>query len=412
MNPGEVLRTALGEIRHHVLRSILTLLGIILGTMSITMMTSFLDGIVGTVWEGFADLGYDGVMYVVTREPRDLRETAIFTRSRGLQPEDADALLARRRLVSAVAPVLYDEQVVRRGDQERRARIIGTTPAYAVVRDRALEAGRFLNDFDDRSFARVCVLGHRLCRRLFGSEDPIGKSITVGGRRLRVVGVTERLGNQFVNDSDFIEEMDGLYLPLRTMRKFYTGEESPLSFLAVQTEDVENLADLKAEIRASLLAAHRGAEDFRVENIAEGILRARKEIQEVLTNWRIVLGSIAGISLLVGGIGLMSVMLISIGERLYEIGLRKALGATDLQVFLQFLAESVVLSALGGLLGVAAGVGMITAFARFFPSGLPINLDGLTFAIAVALLLGVLYGVYPALMASRMEPVEALRSSA
>ncbi len=412
MNPGEVLRTAFGEIRHHVLRSILTLLGIILGTMSITMMASFLDGVVGTVWEGFADLGYDGVMYVFTREPRDLRETAIFSRSRGLQPEDVNALLARRRLVSAVAPVIYDEQVVRQGDQERRARIIGTTPSYAVVRDRSLAAGRFLNDFDDRSFARVCVLGHRLSRRLFGSEDPIGRSITVGGRPLRIVGVTERLGNEFVNDSDFIEEMEGLYIPLRTMRKFYTGEESPLTFLAVQTEDVENLADLKAEIRASLLAAHRGAEDFRVENIAEEILRARKDVQQVLTNWKIVLGSIAGISLLVGGIGLMSVMLISIGERLYEIGLRKALGATDLQVFLQFLVESVVLSTLGGLLGAAAGVGLTKAFAGFFPSGLPIRLDGLAFAIGVALLLGVLYGVYPALMASRMEPVEALRSSA
>jgi putative ABC transport system permease protein len=131
-----------------------------------------------------------------------------------------------------------------------------------------------------------------------------------------------------------------------------------------------------------------------------------------LANWRIVLGSIAGIALLVGGIGLLSVMLISIGERLYEVGLRKAIGATDFAIFMQFLSESVALSLIGALVGAGGGVALATALSGFFSSGLPVNLPGLVFAIGVAILLGIVFGTYPALKASRLEPVEALRSAA
>jgi putative ABC transport system permease protein len=199
---------------------------------------------------------------------------------------------------------------------------------------------------------------------------------------------------------------------LSTLRKFYSGEDGPIALLAVKAKDMERLGDLKAEVEASLRIAHRGAEDFRVMNIAEEILRARQQAGEQIRSWQIVLGAIAGISLIVGGIGLMSVLLISIGERLYEIGLRKAIGATDLEVFLQFLAESVILSMMGGALGVAGGVGITLWAGSFFPSGLPIQMGGLAIALGTALALGIVYGIYPALIASRLEPVEALRSAA
>lgn len=303
MNLGEIVRTALVEIRSHKLRSTLTLLGIILGTLSITVMTSFLDGVVATVEQGVTQLGYDGVMFVVEREPRNLRDAALFTRSRGLQPVDGELLLQRAEKVAAVAPVSLYEDSARQGDIERKVRVMGVTPAYAVVRNRTVSLGRFISEADERGFAHVCVLGPRLRRRLFGGEDPVGKPISLGGRRLTVVGVSADFNNMFVHDGDMAEELEGLYMPLATLRKLYLGEDEPLAFLAVKTDDVEHLGQLKSEVLAGLQSAHRGARDFRVENIAAEIFRARKGIKEQLLSWRIVLGSIAAISLWSGASG-------------------------------------------------------------------------------------------------------------
>jgi len=412
LNLGEITRTALSEIWGHKLRTALTLLGITLGTLSITVMTSLLSGITDAVWQGFNDLGFDGVMYVVNRAPRDLAEQAIFTRSKGLQPEDTDVLLDRARVIDSVAPALFSEAIVRAGGIERRVRIMGVTSGYNVVRGRSLESGRFFSDLEESDFAPVCVLGYRLNRRLFGTESAPGRMVSVDSRPMRVIGVGKKLGNQFVNDDDFIEEMEGLYVPLSTLRAFTSGNDAPLSFIAVKTGDPDKLSDLRSEATASLQLAHRGAQDFRIQNIAQEMLKVRKEIKTVLGNWYIVLGTIAGISLLVGGIGLLSVMLISIGERLYEIGLRKAIGATDSQIFLQFLAESALLSLIGGLVGVGAGVGINMMVSRFFTGGLPIHIFGIVAALGISIALGVLYGLYPAIRAARMEPVDALRSAA
>ncbi|HZN02658.1 MAG TPA: ABC transporter permease, partial [Candidatus Polarisedimenticolia bacterium] len=304
---GESVRTSLVEIWSHKLRSTLTLLGIILGTLSITVMTSLLDGVTTAVWDGFQDLGFDGVVYVMTRPPRDLREQAVFARSRGLQPEDADVLLARGRAVNSVAPAIVTETMVRRGSLERRVRTMGVTSTYNDVRSRSVETGRFFSVLEEGSFAPVAVLGHRLNKRLFGAEDPVGKWIQVDGRAFKVIGVGEKLGNSFINDDDFVEEMEGIYVPLATLRAYYSGGDAPLSFMAIKTDNPDRLSDLRSEAEASLVLAHHGANDFRVENIAQEILKVRKEIKVVLRNWHIVLGTIAGISLLVGGIGLLSV---------------------------------------------------------------------------------------------------------
>jgi putative ABC transport system permease protein len=206
--------------------------------------------------------------------------------------------------------------------------------------------------------------------------------------------------------------MEGLYLPIETLRKFYAGDEAPLAFLAIKTDELERLGHVRAALEAAISNAHRGARDFEVQNIAAEMLREREELHRVIRSWRIVLGTLAGISLIVGGIGLLSVMLISIGERLYEIGLRKALGATDSQIFFQFLAESAALAAVGGVLGAAGGIAVTKAAGSFFPTGLPIQVGGLLFAIGISVALGILYGIYPALKASRLDPVEALRSAA
>lgn len=411
MNLLEVSTGGLTEIRAHKLRSFLTLIGIILGTASIIFMTSMLNGIILSVWDGFEELGYDGVMYVVTRPPKDSVERARFGQSYGLRPEDVDLLLSRRELVEAAAPVQHGELIFEAEGQRREVRVGGVTPSYAYVRRRDVALGRFFNDNDMRTFNRVCILGHRLRYRLFGSMDPVGQDVRINGARFQVIGVGQKLGNQFVNDREFVEEMEGALIPITTLRKFVTGEPAPISYIAVKTVSVDQLSRVQAEVQASLSAAHHGIEDFRIENIAQEMLKQRDQVHEIVFNWQIVLGTIAGISLLVGGIGLLSVMIISINERLYEIGMRKAIGANDLEVFLQFMVESVTLALTGALVGVGLGLALVRMLAGFFPSGLPIDWVGVIWAIGVAVGLGLVFGLYPALKASRLAPVEAMRSA-
>ena len=410
MNIPEIMTGGITEIRHHKLRAFLTLIGMILGTMSIVFMTSMLNGIIISVWAGFEQLGYDGVLYVVSREPKNTVERARFNMSEGLRPEDAEILLARRELVKEAAPVQMTELIFSAGGVRREVRVMGVTPPYAGVRKRYPAVGRSFNDNDLLTFNKVCVLGHRLNRRLFGSEDPLGKEVSVGGARFTVVGVGAELGNTFVNDSEFIREMEGASIPLTTLRKYFSGEDVPLSYIAVKTTEVKSLGSVQAEVEAALTVAHHGVGDFQVENIAQEMLRERDEVDEIVTNWQIVLGTIAGISLLVGGIGLLSVMIISINERLYEIGMRKAIGASDLEIFLQFMVESITLALTGAAIGVGLGIGLTSSLSGFFPAGLPIDWGGAAWAVGVAISLGILFGLYPAFKASRMDPVEAMRA--
>ena len=410
MNIPEILTSGVTEIRYHKLRAFLTLIGIILGVFSIIFMTAMLNGIVLSVWSGFEQLGYDGVMYVVQKPPKDSVERARFDQSEGLRPEDAVILLTRRELVTDAAPVQYAELKLSADGTRRDVRVAGVTPAYSRVRKRNVALGRFVNEHDEETFNKVCVLGHRLRTKLFGTQDPIGGAITVDGAQFKVIGVGEKLGNNFVNDSDFIEEMEGAYIPMSTMRKYFTGQDSPLAYIAVKTNAYKSLPVVQAEIIASITAAHHGVGDFKVENIAQDMLKQRDEVGVIVRNWQVVLGTIAAISLLVGGIGLLSVMLISINERLYEIGMRKAIGATDLEIFLQFMVESVTLALTGALVGLVMGLGGLQALKGFFPSGLPVDWGGVALAIGIALALGLGFGLYPALKASRLAPVEAMRS--
>src|SRR5262245_39857559 len=407
----ELLMGGFTQIRHHKLRSFLTLIGIILGTGSIIFMTSMLNGIIVSVWDGFEELGYDGVMYVVARQPKDSVQRARFALNEGLMPDDVRVLLDRKELVTAAAPVQYTRLVFQAGGASREVRVAGVNAAYSAVRKRFTQLGRQLNENDMNTYARVCILGHRLRLRLFGSDNPVGRQIVIGDTRFMVVGVGEKLGNEFVNDGDFIEEMEGALIPLPTLRKYFSGEDAPLDYIAVKTTAIDSLGRVQSEIQASLTTAHRGVGNFKIENIAQEMVKQRGQVKEIVVNWQVVLGTIASISLLVGGLGLFSVMIISINERLYEIGMRKAIGASDLEIFVMFMVESVTLALVGAGIGVGVGLGFVKAVAGFFPSGLPVDWVGVGWAIGVAVTLGLGFGLYPALKASRMAPVDAMRGA-
>jgi putative ABC transport system permease protein len=298
--------------------------------------------------------------------------------------------------------------VVRGNGVDRRVAVSGVTPSYAIVHNRSVSAGRFIDRGDEEERRRIAVIGIDLKAALFGSRDALGADIRLGDSMFRIVGVGARIGNRMVNDDFSQREMEGVLVPLSAYRTYLDGGEG-VSFVTIKTGDLDNLGLVKAEVERLMRRSHRGVGDFRIENVAEEMVRARKEVGIQLRNWSVVLGSIAGISLLVGGIGIYSVMKISIAERLFEIGLRKAIGASDRAIVLQFLVESTTLSVLGAAVGCLLAMGITLFAAQFFEAGLPLAPVGLALGIGFAVGVGLFAGVFPSLAAARMTPVECLR---
>jgi putative ABC transport system permease protein len=405
----ESIRTSLAEILSHKLRSLLTLLGIVLGTTSLVVMVSVIGGVAIAVQKGLSDLGFDGVMFVTAETPRERLERKKQGYSRGLRTADLTTIEAGRDLLAAAAPVVGAQEVARINGRELRVNIEGVTPAYGAIRNRTAEAGRYIVDRDVEAIAPVCVIGKKLKQDVFGSEEALGREIVVRGLRFQVVGVLRSLGSNQVNDDEMARDNSKLYVPITTLQKHFRGSDAVDAYV-FKMADAERLAEGQKEAEALLRRGHRGISDFRVMNIGEEMLRIRREVDKLLDNWAVVLASIAGISLLVGGIGIFSVMQISISERVYEIGLRKSIGASDGAIFGQFLIESVSLSLVGGLLGTALGYGVTLLAGQAFEDGLTVSPLGLLLAAGFAAVIGLSAGVFPALRASRMAPVEALRA--
>jgi putative ABC transport system permease protein len=408
MHLGESIRTSLEEVKAHPLRSMFTLVGVILGTLALVVVLSVLDGVEAAVWQGMEDLGLDGVLIVSARTPTDRVEAAKAHISRGLRSEDTKRF-ENSTLITAVGPVGETRAVVTAGRVTRRVNIYGITPAFVTIKGRKTSEGRFVSESDQEAKATVCILGFKLKQQLFGGDNAVGQQISVGGRRLTVIGVGTKFNMEFVNDDDLRKETGGVYLPYSVYEDMF-GRTTALSYMLAKAAEPEKSIEAEDETAGVLAQAHNGIHDVRVSNVGKEILKERGNIQTILKNWRIVFFSIAGISLLIGGVGIFSVLKISISERLFEIGLRKSIGASDPEVFLQFLVESVTLSVVGAAIGLAGGIGLVKLIAGFFPAGLPVSMFGLSVASGFAISIGLLAGLYPSLSASRLQPVEALRS--
>lgn len=405
---SESVRSALVEVWAHKLRSGLTLTGVTLGTAAMVVLMTLMAGVREAVWSGIKGLGFDGVMFVSGQAPQSLLGQKKAAQSRGLSLRDRDALSREAETLAAVAAVRLSERLVQAGSIAKRVRVLAVTASYAQVHDRRVQRGRFFHEGDEEAARRVAVLGAELATTLFGHENPVGKTVKVGDVPFQVIGVEERLGNRFANSGWTRREMEAILVPLATFRAYLAGGES-VSLITVRTDRKDNLAAVKAEIERIVRRSHHGIDDFEVENVADEMLRAEKEIRVILRNWTIVLASIAGISLLVGGVGIYSVLRISLAERLYEIGLRKAIGAWDGAILAQVLVESTSLSLLGAGAGIGLGLVVTRLASSAFEAGLPPSLSGLAFAFAFAVAVGFFSGLMPARQASRLTPVEAMR---
>jgi len=406
----ESVRTSASEIFAHKLRSTLTLVGIVLGTTSLVVMVSVIGGAAESIKAGFADLGFDGVMFAVPQRPEDRIERKKQGYSRGLRSSDVAVINEGKELIESAAPLAATRDRVRMNGRDFNVSIEGVTPEYGAIRGRGAATGRYFISSDVESNATVAVIGQQIAKDAFGAESPLGREILMRGTRFEIVGVIRSLGNGQVNDQEMQRDNRKIYVPITTLQKQFSGSTA-VEAIIFKVPDEAALTHGETEAKALLKRAHRGITDFRVQNIGEEIVRVRKEVDVIIANWTIVLASIAGISLLVGGIGIFSLMQIAISERLFEIGLRKATGATDGAIFLQFLIESVSLSVVGGTMGVILGSGITVLAGQAFEDGLSISPLGLGLSAAFAIIIGLSAGIFPALRASRLTPVEAIRGA-
>jgi putative ABC transport system permease protein len=408
MQIGESIRTSYEEVKGHPLRSFFTLIGVILGTLALVVVMSVLDGVQAAVWEGIDDLGFDGVLVVSDKSPADRVERAKSHLSRGMRVEDMKAF-EQSEYVRSIAPVGETRAVISAGPVTRRINVYGITPQYAQIKNRKVAQGRFITGRDNDTVAPVAVLGFELKEKVFGGADAIGQQINIGGRRLTVVGVGTKFNMEFVNDDDMRKETGGIYIPWTVYRDMF-GRSQAISYMLAKAIEPEKSVDAEDETARIYRRAHNGIGDVRIDNVGKEMLKERGQIVTILRNWRVIFFCIAGVSLLIGGVGIFSVLKISISERLFEIGLRKSMGATDGDIFMQFLIESITLSVVGAGIGLGLGIGVVKVIAGFFPAGLPVSAFGLSVASGFAISIGLLAGLYPSISASRLEPVEALRA--
>jgi putative ABC transport system permease protein len=271
--------------------------------------------------------------------------------------------------------------------------------------NRPIGLGRALTGDDERRHSRVAVAGATLAAKLFGGADPVGRDVVAGGISFRLVGV--QAPEQIFSEENYMDA-NGLLIPLTT----YMDRVDPdhrLAKLGVKLLGKGDFDEVSALLVGRAKQAHHGIEDVEVVNLDAEAARSYQRFLEEMRGWRVVLFSLAGTVLLVGGVGVLSVMLISLADRRYEIGLRKAMGATDPQIFTQFLLEAMVLAAMGALGGTLAGGALCRALSDKFPYGLVVSPPGLAIAWATALALAVGFGLYPAVRASRLSPMEAMR---
>ncbi len=398
----EAIRIALEGLWANKLRSFLTMLGVIIGVLAVTLMVAIIQGARQKVIGQLVENGSNAVFAYYAPKPGKMRRGGY----RGLDMNDVDAVHERCNLVSTISPSVTSQVVAKSGRDSVNAQILGVLPDYTSTNHFDIASGRFLDQFDNENWSKVCLVGNKIATKLFHAASPLGRQVTcVAGNNsvsltiVGVIGPKDRGG-------DGTDYNNALISPLQTVQKRVTGNTTINDFVArsISNDETNHAAD---QIWTVLKSRHPyNAQDFVVDT-QDNLL---KQIDTVLMVFQLVLGGVGGLALLTGGIGIMNIMLVTVTERTREIGIRKAVGATRGMILLQFVVEAMVVSGCGGLIGIGAAyaIAMLvnkvqTTVYMFVPYWA--CLLGFGFAVAV----GLFFGIYPAYRASKLDPINALR---
>jgi putative ABC transport system permease protein len=413
LNVIESIASGLASIWSHRLRSALTLFGIVVGVAAVVAMFSFVGGIRNRIMDDFEQLGYDNVFFVGSMPPNNPDNLASLRASKGLTMEDTEALRAEVPEIEWLTPAIDSRVVGRAGGEARHFHVFGATPDGFPLLKLVIGEGRPLTWTDVENHARVVVLGQLIKEDLFGDANAVGEDMLIGNQSFRIVGVLRmKEFSQMFGNSGQDEDQQRVYIPVTTSMHYMTGSRR-IDYFAIRIREGSDIGAVYDKIHDVLLREHRQVEDFQIQNVAEQIAQAIAGVEQITKTWNTILSSIATVSLLVGGIGLLSVLIISVNERLREIGVRKAVGAEDRAIFQQFIVESVTISVVGGLVGVALGAGLcalITVGARAMGQDIvvPVSMPGVALGMSFAVAVGFLFGLYPSMKASKLDPIEAI----
>ena len=386
---AQSFKMAFSSIVSNKMRSFLTMLGIIIGVMAVVVLISIVNGTTSSVTSQIENLGSN----LLTVSLKDTRYGA-------LTMEDVDGIPEKYSDIAYTAPVISSSETAKAGTETYSATVTGTTPSMQSIKETNLASGRYLKNPDITNSTAVAVIGYTVADELFSRQDVVGETVNIGGRDFTIIGVFEESG-----ESSLLSNDTAIIIPFTTAQHVFLTSQVTTFYASATSSDTVDAAE--ADLNTYMLDKTRDDSDaFNISNQATIL----ETMDSIMSSMSLMLGGIAGISLLVGGIGIMNIMLVSVAERTREIGIRKAIGASRKRILLQFLIEALVVSVLGGIIGILLSIGILELIKALANLAYVLSGGVVLLAVGFSLFVGIVFGIYPANKASKLKPIDALRT--